>query len=614
VGSPEVDATEEGLFVRIKVAEGPEFRVGTIDVVGDETVDLEVLREKLKLEEGAVFNRSFLTADVEALERHYTDRGFFLASVQPGTRLSQETKQVDVQFVVEKGPLYFVRNINIAGNTRTIDPVIRREMKVVEGQLYSARGIQLSTQRIRRLNFFEDVAFESQPTEDPSQLDLNVNVVERPTGSFSFGAGYSSQDGLVFTASLAQSNLFGRGYFVNLTVDIGGTTNRYFVQISDPYFLGTTFSLAGSVFVTDVQFDSFQQEQKGVNFSIGHSLSENNNARGALNYSYSSRRVTQPILINAAAPIFREILQGNESASILGISYSRDTRDDRFSATTGTNVGARLEYAGLGGFANFLRAELQGAWYLGAPDWMIDRSSFVLSGRVGYALPLNELSDWDLVLEDSTLCVDPRQCTNTGQLDQIDTDVRLPLTERYFLGGIGSFQLRGYRARSVGPRRAILQWNQIPGRGTLFHPLGTIVNYDSANDRYVAVCGDTSGGTQGNANSRCNVLNTKDEDDFNDLFETDVIGGNSFISTSFEYRFPISEEVGLQGVLFVDGGNAFYEGQNLFDVTQWRYGYGGGVLWFSPFGPLQLVLGFPVDPQAFEESPVFEFSVGGFGL
>ena len=72
--------------------------------------------------------------------------------------------------------------------------------------------------------------------------------------------------------------------------------------------------------------------------------------------------------------------------------------------------------------------------------------------------------------------------------------------------------------------------------------------------------------------------------------------------------------MGLQGVLFVDGGNAFYEGQNLFDVTQWRYGYGGGVLWFSPFGPLQLVLGFPVDPRSYEESPVFEFSVGGFGL
>jgi outer membrane protein insertion porin family len=129
----------------------------------------------------------------------------------------------------------------------------------------------------------------------------------------------------------------------------------------------------------------------------------------------------------------------------------------------------------------------------------------------------------------------------------------------------------------------------------------------------VAVCRDTAAdNTSGNGNGVCNVLNSRDN--FADITETDVVGGNSFISSSIEYRFPISEQIGLQGVVFVDMGNSFYEGQNLFDATLWRYGYGGGVLWFSPFGPLQLVLGFPVNPQPFEESPVFEFSVGGFGL
>jgi outer membrane protein assembly factor BamA len=92
------------------------------------------------------------------------------------------------------------------------------------------------------------------------------------------------------------------------------------------------------------------------------------------------------------------------------------------------------------------------------------------------------------------------------------------------------------------------------------------------------------------------------------------VGGNKFITTSFEYRFPVSEEVGLQGVLFVDGGNAFAENESMWDPQDWRYGWGGGVLWFSPFGPLQLVLGFPIDPLEDEKSPVFEFSVGGFGL
>lgn len=614
IGEPQVDATEEGLFVTVPVKEGPEFHVGTIDVVGDQTMDIDALLKEIRLTEGAVFNRSYLTADVESLERHYTDRGFFLASVQPGTRLVEETKLVDVQFSVQKGPLYFVRSIDISGNTRTIDPVIRREMKVVEGQLYSARGIQLSNERIRRLGFFEDVSFDSQPTDDPSQLDLDVNVVERPTGSFSFGAGFSSQDGLVFTASLSQSNLFGRGYFVNLSVDVGGTTNRYFASVSDPYFMGTEFSLSGSIFVTDVQFEDFRQYQQGFTVALGHSLSEDNSTRGGLNYTWRSREIQQPTGVNAAAPIFREILQGNESASLIGISFTRDTRDDRFTAVKGTNLAANIEYAGLGGFANFLRFEGRGAWYLGAPDWLIDRSTFVVSTRIGYQIPFNQISDWQLAVDDTTLCDNPGACVNVGALNQIDTDLRLPLTERYFLGGIGTFQLRGYRARSQGPRRAILQRTGVTGEGSLFHPVGTVVTYDSTNQRYVAVCADNGFFTQGNLNGTCNVLNTQNIDNFNDLAETDVVGGNSFISSSFEYRFPISQTVGLQGVLFVDGGNAFYEGQNLFDVTDWRYGYGGGVLWFSPFGPLQLVLGFPVDPDIFDDSPVFEFSVGGFGL
>ncbi|MFP6639394.1 MAG: outer membrane protein assembly factor BamA, partial [Myxococcota bacterium] len=507
-----------------------------------------------------------------------------------------------------------VRNVNISGNTRTIDPVIRREMKVVEGQLYSARGIRLSSSRIRRLGFFEDVAFESEPTDTPSQLDLAVKVAERPTGSFSFGAGYSSQDGLVGTASLAQANFLGRGYAINLSVDVGSTTDRYQVSVSDPYFMGTTFSLSGSLYVTDVNYESFQVKQKGISLYVGHSLAEDNSATGAVSYTWRSREVPAQDGYEASAALLRQVYQGNESASVIGISFNRDTRDDRFSATQGTNLGATVQYAGLGGFSRFLRFEAQAAWYLGAPSWLIDRSSFVLSGRIGYVIPFNEISDWDLAVDQTNLCSTPGSCNDQiARLDQIDTDMTLPLTERYFLGGIGPFQLRGYRARSVGPRRAILQQKVFPGEGTLFHPVGTVADYDPVTQQYFAECRD-DGTTLGNGNGKCNQLDDRSVDDFADIYETDVVGGNSFISTSFEYRFAISDAVGLQGVVFVDGGNAFYEGQNLFDVTEWRYGYGAGVLWFSPFGPLQLVLGFPVSPQFFEESPVFEFSVGGFGL
>jgi outer membrane protein insertion porin family len=603
VGEPEVIANEKGLFLKVAISEGPQFRVGRLSVEGDETIDLEALREKIALEEEEIFSRSSLTSDVEVLEAHFTDRGFFFANVSPLTQTNEETLTVDVQFVVEKGPLYFVRNIDIRGNTRTVDPAIRREIRLVEGQLYSARALQVSSLRIRRLGFFEDVAFEPNTTEDPSQLDLDVNVVERPTGSFSFGAGFSSADNFIFTASLAETNLFGRGYGANISADIGGNSSRYFISLTDPYFLGSTFSFSATAFLSTVEFDDFEQDQQGVEFAVGHALTVDNRASVSLRYGYSQRTVKQSNnQIGESAPIARQILQGSESTSRVGISAGIDTRNDRFAPTAGYALNGSIEYAGLGGFAKFLSIEASGGYYLGAPDWLIERSTFVVSSRVGYALPFNDTGDYDIGFVNSTSCATPGSCLDAGNLEDINNDIKLPLTERYFLGGLGRTRLRGYDGRSVGPRRAILRFTDL-NSGRVFHPVGT------------AVCEDSFGsGNFGNGNGLCNSIEDKKVSDFDDINETQVIGGSSFISSSLEYRFPISEEIGLMGFGFVDGGNAFAEGDLLLDATEWRYGYGGGVLWFSPFGPLQLVLGFPVNPRSFEDSPVFEFSVGGLGI
>ena len=172
----------------------------------------------------------------------------------------------------------------------------------------------------------------------------------------------------------------------------------------------------------------------------------------------------------------------------------------------------------------------------------------------------------------------------------------------------------------MGPRRAIIR----DGGAGQFLPVGRApiwvdedgvpVDPDEQGARLTTACFDDSIALGGNGNGKCNDLSDKDIDDFEDLDETDVIGGNKFISTSFEYRFPISETIGLQGLAFFDMGNAFAEGENLFDVAQWRYGTGVGVQWFSPFGPLAVILGFPLDPLEDEDSPVFEFSVGGQGF
>jgi outer membrane protein insertion porin family len=629
VSEPQVTPTEEGLEVSLSIREGRRFHVGAIQVAGDESADPAEALEGLSLKEGEVFNRSFLTNDVEAIEARYTDRGFFDAKVDPLTRLDEESLKVDVTFQVEKGTLYFLREIDIAGNTTTVDPVVRREIQVVEGQLWSAREIRVSQDRVRGLGFFEDVTFEPAQTDAPGVLDLGVKVVEKPTGSLSFGAGYSSQDQFVLSGSVAQSNLFGRGYGVSAAADIGGRADRFYLNFTDPYFLGSTFSLSSQIFNTDIEYPDFSQEEQGIEFTLGHALDEENRSRGYLRYGFSSRDIDEDTGVNAAATIFRELLSEDETTSLLGLAFSSDTRDDRIAPTRGRILGASVEGAGLGGFSRFARLEGRVAFFLRPPGWFPswfpfrDKSTFLLGARAGYALPFNDVSDYDLGdLQLEGACFGDEICG----LDQIDDDLELPLSERYFLGGLGTYQLRGFEGRSVGPRRAVVY--DSGGIGGAFAangpfsavgragPGGVFVTLPDGTTGFVppGECADTRDAfpnPQGDGDGECNSLEDDHVDDFDDLDETDVIGGNQFLSTTVEYRFPIAESLGLVGILFVDAGNAFAEDESLLDVGLWRYGSGFGVQWFSPFGPLQAFVGFPLDKLEVEDGVVFEFSVGG---
>jgi len=607
VQEPRIETSPEGLLVKVQIVEGEPFSTGSIDVAGDESIDLDALRDKLNLKEEDTFNRGALTADVEVLTRHYTDRGFYFASVNPRTQVDEDEKRIDVVFQVEKGPLYFVREIEFVGNTNTVDPVLRKQMELVEGQLYSARSVNISRAKIQRLGFFEEVNLEPVQTGEPEQLDLEVRVVERPTGSLSFGAGFSSQDKFVINGSLSQSNLFGRGWAVQASVDWGGRSNRFFLSFSDNHIRGSDWGIQGSIFRTEVEFEDFEQQQTGLDLTFSHALNRVGTSRGFVRYNFSSRDLTESADINASSPIFRQVLSGSQTTSLLGVSFRTDTRDDRVVPTRGYQAAGSLEFAGLGGFSQFLRLEARIARYWRAPEWIPyfgGRSTFSATFRGGWAIPFNEFEDWDIPGEFET--ASGALSAESRLLADIDDDIELPLTERYFLGGLGTFQLRGFRARSVGPRRAVLKRSGAIGTGTTFSPVGV--------NPATAACEDVPlmvGNFQGDQDGDCNSLDDRDLDDFDDLDETDVIGGNKFFSLSLEYRFPISEQLGLLGILFFDMGNAFSEDQSVFDVADWRYGTGVGALWFSPFGPLQVFWGFPLNKLDVEDSNVFEFSVGG---
>jgi outer membrane protein insertion porin family len=615
LGEPKVETVDDGIVVTVAVTEGERFKVGKLDFAGDDTLSKDEVREELKLSQDEWFNRSHLTQDTELVTRRYADRGFAYAQVNPLTRTDEAADAVDVTFDVVRGPLEFVRHVDVSGNTRTVDRVIRREVQLVEGQLYSARSIRNSKNRLDALGFFEEVNLEPKKTDQPDQIDLDVSVVEKPTGSLSFGAGYSSADSFVLSGSVSQNNLFGRAYGIRLAADIGGQRDRFYATFTNHRLFDSEYSFSASAYRTDLSYEDFDETTTGVDLSVGRSLDDANNNRGFIRYSFTDREIEADSNITAASLIFREIFQNATTTSLAGISFRSDKRNDRVLPTAGYEYGLNLEGAGLGGFSQFARFEARGAWYHGIPKWLPiplrDRSSVVLSGRLGYALPFNDIADFDVGGPEG--CLNNENCT----LNQIDDDLTLPLTERYYLGGLGTYQLRGFKARTVGPRRAVLYDTtsafsaQKAGR---YSPVGRLNNLAGQ-----SICVDNDAltapiNTQGNNNGRCNSLTDKQIDQFDDLDETDVVGGNQFVSLTGEYRFPIAESLGLVGILFFDMGNAFAEDDFLFDVTEWRFGAGVGALWFSPFGPLEAFVGFPLDKLSVEDSITFEFSVGGSAL
>jgi outer membrane protein insertion porin family len=631
VGEPRVETISDGITVTVPITEGDRFKVGKLDFAGDATIDADQVRSTLALSKDEWFNRTHLSKDNDRVTQRYTDRGFAQAQVAPLTRTDEAAKTVDVTFDINRGPLQFIRHVDVSGNTRTVDRVIRREVQLVEGELYSQRAINATKARLNSLGFFEEVNVNDVKADTPDQVDLDVGVVEKPTGSLSFGAGYSSQDKLVFSGSVAQNNLFGRGYGLKLAADIGtsGSRNRFYATFTNRHLFDSEYSLSASAYRSETQYQDFQETSLGADLSIGRTFDEAGTYKGYARYSFADRDIKADSNVTASDMIFREFFQDHVITSLVGGGFRADTRNDRVQPTSGYEYWLRGDGAGLGGFAKFARIEASAAWYHGVPEWLPipgrDRSSFVLEARAGYALPFNSISDYDFgnnLSGCSNGSISSENCT----LDKIDRDFTLPLSERYFLGGIGSYQLRGFKARTVGPRRAVLYDTTFAGsaqKAGIYSPVGRMFNPTTGVAECVVPGATTfSDGTpynpaintQGDGSGKCNSLKDRHINDFKNLKETDVVGGNQFISLSTEYRFPISEALGLVGILFFDTGNAFDEKDFLFDVPQWRMGTGVGALWFSPFGPLEAFVGFPLDPIQGDNAIDFEFSVGGSAL
>lgn len=410
VGSPRIDIKGDNIFITIPVEEGPRFQVGLVDLQGDLLEDKEKLKKGLAITRQKVYSREVVQQDLTNLADFYADKGYANADITPLVKEDDVTQKVDITFDIRQGSKVYFERIEIAGNVKTRDKVIRRELRVYEQELFSATKLKESTRNLRRLEYFEDVNFSTTPGSAPDRMNLKISVKERPTGTFGVGAGYSTQDQLVGMVEISQSNLFGRGQQLRFQGIIGAISNRFRLSFTEPYLFDRPLSFGIDAFNWEREFDEYTRRSSGGSLRLSHPLRwRYTRLYGSYRFEYvdlSDLRANTSQIIREAASI--------HSTSAVSLGVRRDSRDALFMPTRGSDNSFTMEMAGLGGDTAFVRLIAESGWYF--PFWW--GTVGVIHARGGY---MSKLS-WG----------------------------ELPSYEKFYLGGIDT--IRGFNFAEISPR------------------------------------------------------------------------------------------------------------------------------------------------------------------
>ncbi len=563
ISTPRIMLTPDrnGIEVSITIDEGPRYKIRQLRVYEKGPGGTEVepidgrrnLRMMVQAEAGDYFNRAELLEDLQSIRTLYRDHGYANVEANPQTQLDPETHEVDVTVPVERGPLVHFERIEIRGNSKTRDKVIRREMEVAEGDLFSETKLDRSKRRITALGYFERVDVSTEAGSAPDRMTVYIEVSEKPTGTFQVGAGFSSIENFIATAQVQQANLFGNGQSLSLQAQVSSLRQLVSVRLFEPYFMDSLFNTSIDLYDQLRVYNDFSQSSRGGGLTFGYPLIEPE-LNASLTYTAEVDRVstatTSTLLgTSSAVSVFTRLplanLFNDGFTSSIRPALTLDTRDNRLFPTSGVYLYASTELAAksFGSQNQFLKHRFIGRFYypIGA----------------GFVLKLN---------------------MEAGHVTSPSSE-GVPIFARFFLGGI--LDVRGFRFRTVGPRVGLTQSTD---------PNSPPIT-DGAN-----------------------------------------IGGNLEYFQNLELEFPIVESVGVRGVLFTDAGNAWNLENNyckaggqsiqyavvspcfngLSSLAELRTSYGFGIRWFSPLGPLRFEWGFPFRPLPYEESNVFEFTIGNF--
>jgi outer membrane protein insertion porin family len=382
----ELAPDKNGFAITYTLDEGKKFKFGKLSVETElKKLDGTVLAQLLPIRTGQLYEDQKIEQSTDALTFAAGAAGFAFVDVRPRYVPNRETNTVDVVFQVKEGPRVYVDRIDVVGNTRTLDYVIRRELEVSEGDAYNRVLVERSKTQIRQLGFFKDVDITEVPSAQPDRTSLRVKVEEQPTGELSFSAGYSSVDQLVLDLGISERNFRGRGQNLRARISVGSLRQQIDLSFTEPRFLGRDLRAGVDIYSYKYDFSqqtAFNTASTGANLRLGFPLT--NAASMSLTYTLRQDDVT---VDNSYCIPGQEIVspilcdqRGARITSMLGYGLRLDRRNDPINPTRGFYVDLEQALAGLGGDTNYLRTEFEGGWYHGFnKDYILS-----LTGGFGY--------------------------------------------------------------------------------------------------------------------------------------------------------------------------------------------------------------------------------------
>ncbi|MCK4838175.1 MAG: outer membrane protein assembly factor BamA [Desulfobulbaceae bacterium] len=361
IGEPEIVQKGEWFYVYFNINEGVRYKCGTVKLSGDLIVEEDTLRKMIKVDQEEFFSRMVLRKDVLRINDFYAEKGYAFAETQPKTTKNRAEQTVDLDFQISKQQLMTINRINIKGNTRTRDKVIRREILLKEGGLFNATKLKKSNQRLGRIDFFEDVNISPEPGIDDSQLDLNVEVKEKPTGKFSIGGGYSTVDKMTFMGEVSENNLFGRGQKLALQANVSSNSNKFNLNFTEPHLFDSKLLIAFSAYNWEREYDDYTKDSQGGSISLGYPLWRK--WRLNIGFGIDDTNLTDVDLTTASDEI-KDSMEYHKTNSVK-IALRRDTRNRMYGANKGSRNNLSMKYAGgpLSGDNSYTKLEASSSWY-----------------------------------------------------------------------------------------------------------------------------------------------------------------------------------------------------------------------------------------------------------